>query len=170
VSRHRLLALGIVVVTCSTAAAEDVIATQPLALAARGVAASYERPVSKRLSGVGHVAFRSAAGEDFDSSTTTLGGELRIWKRNDRKLRGLYLGLRGSVGRTRLTDEMTGPVGTSTTLTERLDLGWRWVIKNHLTLAPAIGLALHQQTTNTGNLAPGSQGAIGFGLELGWMR
>jgi hypothetical protein len=167
----RIFIAFVILMAASTAAvADEVIATQPLALVARGVAASYERSVSSRLSGVIHGAFRSAAGEDFDSSTTTLGGELRIWKRDGAAMRGLYLGLRASVGRTRLIDEVMGPVGASTTLTERVDLGWRWVIRNRFAIAPAIGLALHQQTTSSGRLAPGSQGSIGIGLELGWMR
>jgi hypothetical protein len=147
----------------------EVIATQPLALAARGVAVSYERAIDERFSALAIGAYRDAAGGDFDANTFTVGGELRWWMRDHAAMRGPYLAVHASIGHTRVSEDDMGYIGSTTSFTQRLDVGWRWVIKRHVTIAPAIGLAIHEDVSG-GMLSPIAHGMIGLGLELGWMR
>jgi hypothetical protein len=164
-------ALALLVVLTATARAEpDVIATQPLALAAKGVAVSYERPLNDRLSGVAIVGYRDGADGDYDANTFSGGGELRWWFRNEGDLRGPFAGFHLSVGHTRLSEDQMGYIGSSTTFTQRLELGWRWVIKQHFTIAPTIGVAIHEDISGNGGLSPIGHAMPGIGLELGWMR
>jgi hypothetical protein len=154
-----------------TAQAEpDVIATQPLALAAHGVTLSYEQPLTTKISGVAIAGFRSAADGDFDANTVTAGGELRWWFRAHARLRGPYTAFHASVGHTRVSEDQMGFIGSSTSFTQRFDIGWRFVIRDHLTIAPAVGLAIHEDLSGSGRLAPIAHGTLGLGLELGWMR
>ncbi|HUS32618.1 MAG TPA: DUF3575 domain-containing protein [Kofleriaceae bacterium] len=161
--------LVLVLLTGAAHAEPDVIATQPLALAANGVSASYERPLTTKLSGVAIAGYRDGADGDFDANTFTGGAELRRWFRDDGRMRGPFIGVHVSVGHTRLSDQM-GYVGSSTSFTQRLEFGWRFVIRNHVTIAPAIGIAIHEDISGTGNLAPIGHAMPGLGLELGWMR
>ncbi len=148
----------------------DVIATQPLAFVAKGIAVSYERPViDERFSAVAIVGYRDAAGGDFDANTFTAGGELRWWFRRDGRIRGPYAAFHASIGHTRVSQDEMGFIGSTTSFTQRFDIGWRWVIKQHVTIAPAIGLAIHEDVSG-GMLAPVGHGMLGVGLELGWMR
>lgn len=162
--------LLIVLVLTSVAHAEpDVIATQPLALVARGIAISYERPIDDRFSALAIGAYRDAAGGDFDANTFTAGGELRWWLRATARMRGPYVAFHASIGHTRVTDDEMGYIGSTTSFTQRFDIGWRWVIKQRVTIAPAIGLAIHEDLSG-GMLSPIAHGMLGFQLELGWMR
>jgi len=164
-------ALVILVVLAGTAHAEpDVIATQPLAFAAKGVSVSYERPITEKLSGVAIAGYRDGADGDFDANTFTAGGEVRWWFRKHGKLRGPFAAFHASVGHTRVSEEQMGFIGSSTSFTQRFDIGWRWVIRDHLTIAPALGLAIHEDVSGSGMLAPIGHGMIGVGLEVGWMR
>jgi hypothetical protein len=147
----------------------DVIATQPLALAARGIAVSYERPLDERFSALAIGAYRDGAGGDYDANTFTVGGELRWWLRSHARMRGPYVAFHASVGHTRVSHDDMGYVGSTTSFTQRFDVGWRWVIKQHVTIAPAVGIAIHEDVSG-GMLSPIAHGMIGFGLELGWMR
>jgi hypothetical protein len=166
-----LSVLGLLALVSGTANAEpDVIATQPLALAAKGVSVSYERPLTVKLSGVAIAGYRDGADGDFDANTFTVGGELRWWFRKHAELRGPFAGFHASVGHTRLSEEQMGYIGSSTTFTQRFDIGWRWVIRDHLTIAPALGIAIHEDISGNGKLSPIGHGMLGIGLELGWMR
>ena len=164
-------ALLVLALFAGTAHAEpDVIATQPLALAAKGVSVSYERPLTEKLSGVAIAGYRDGADGDYDANTLTAGGELRWWFRGDGQLRGPFTGFHATIGHTRLSEDQMGFIGSSTTFTQRLDIGWRWVIRHHFTIAPTIGLAIHEDISGSGRLAPIGHAMPGVGLELGWMR
>ena len=149
---------------------EEVIATQPLALAARGVSASYERRIAPRVSAVAIGGLRAAALEDYSSRTVTLGGELRAWLRQRTPMRGPFLALHASAGHTRLSDDVMGDVGGSTALAQRLDLGWRFTIRGRVALSPTVGVGLREDLDSTGRLATTVRGHVAFGLEVGWMR
>lgn len=148
----------------------DLIAIEPLSLVARGISASYERPLRAHASLAGIGAYRSAAGGDYDSSTFTAGAELRVWLRDHSDMRGPYVGLRLAVGHTRLTEDEMGFVGSATSIEQRIDVGWRFVIKNHVTIAPVIGFAIHEDFASSGRLSPIGHATAGVGLELGWLR
>lgn len=164
-------ALVVIALLAGTAHAEpDVIATQPLALAAKGVSVSYERPLTEKLSGVAIAGYRDGADGDFDANTFTVGGELRWWFRKHAELRGPFTAFHASLGHTRLSEDQMGFVDSSTSLTQRFDIGWRWVIRDHFTIAPTIGFAIHEEFTGSGRLAPMGHAMPGIGLELGWMR
>jgi hypothetical protein len=159
----------------STALAEpgvptDVIATQPLALVARGIEVSYERPVTARLSAVALGGFRAAAVGDYGSATGTAGAELRAWLRARGVMRGPYVGLHASAGYTRLTDDVMGYVGSSTGLTQRLDVGWRFVAGHHLAITPSLGLGCREDVDLRGRFATTTRAMVAIGLEIGWMR
>jgi hypothetical protein len=158
-----LLAIG------STARA-DVFATQPLAIAGNGVAVSYERPVTERYSGVALAGYRDGADGDYDANTITLGAEVRRWFRANARMRGPYAAFHASVGHTRVSVNEMGFIGSSTSFTQRFDIGWRWVIRDHVTIAPSLGLAIHEDVSGSGRLSPIGHGMLGVGLEVGWMR
>ena len=159
-----------VVAAASTARADerrDVIATQPLALVARGVSLSYERPVLPGWSAVALTGVRGAAGGDYSSRTWTVGAELRWWPR--RPMRGLHLAAHASAAHTSLTDDvMDTHVGDAWALTQRLDVGYRWWTWRRLTLTPSLGVALREDVDRSGRLATTARPAVVIGLELGW--
>jgi hypothetical protein len=164
-------ALVVLTLLAGTANAEpDVIATQPLALAANGIAISYEHPLTSRLSGVVLAGYRDGADGDYDANTVTGGAELRWWIRRNAELRGPFTAFHTSIGHTRLTEDQMGYIGSSTSFTERFDIGWRWVIRRHLTIAPTLGIAIHQDISGSGRLSPIGHAMPGIGFELGWMR
>jgi len=176
------LALLAVVATASTVHAEpapvlaarsrspvEVFSTQPLALVGFGVSAGYERQLTDRTSAVVLGGFRAPALEDFSSRTFTLGAELRLWLRRASALRGPYVAVHASAGYTRLSDEM-GYIGSSTGLTQRIDIGWRWVIRDRVSIAPSIGLGWREDIAGSGQLATTARGMGAIGLELGWVR
>lgn len=167
-----VLVLVLVLVAASAGAARaepDVIATQPLALAAHGVTVSYERPLTDRFAAVAIAGYRSAADGDFDANTFSGGGEVRWWFRDDRRLRGPYAAFHASVGHTRVSVDDMGFIGSTTSFTERFDIGWRFVVKDCVTIAPALGLAIHEDISS-GMFSPIAHGMVGIGLEVGWMR
>jgi len=85
-------------------------------------------------------------------------------------MRGPYLGFHASAGYTRLTDDVMGYAGSSTGLTQRLDLGWRFVVHRHLTITPSLGLGCREDIDLRGRLATTTRGMVALGLEIGWMR
>jgi hypothetical protein len=163
----------LLVAALSAAAHGDAaITTQPLALAGRGISLGYEQLVTPRLSVVGLVGARAAAMGDYSSRTLSAGAELRWWPRarSGRELRGLYVAFHASAGRTRLVDEtIDASVGTSLELTERVDVGWRFLPWRRLTIAPTLGLGDHQDLDTSGRLAPFNAPTLMIGLELGWL-
>lgn len=152
------------------APAVEVFSTQPLALIGLGLSAGYERQLTDRTSAVGLAGFRAPALEDFSSRTLTLGGELRLWLRRHSGLRGPYVAFHASAGYTRLSDDAMGYIGSSTGLTQRFDIGWRWVIRDRVSIAPSIGLGWREDIAGSGHLATTARGVAAIGLELGWMR
>ncbi len=149
---------------------DEVIATQPLALVARGVALSYERRIAPRVSAVALGGLRSAALEDYSSWTVTAGGELRVWLRAATPMRGPFLALHASAAHTRLSDDAMGYVGGSTALSQRVDVGWRFTIRGRVAIAPTLGLGVREDLDSTGRLATTARGQVAIGLEVGWMR
>lgn len=175
--RRRLagLALGLGIAAApGPSAAEpapaEVIATQPLALVARGVSLTYERRITERLSAVALGGLRAAALEDYSSRTATVGGELRAWLRGATPMRGPFVALHASAGYTRLSEDAMGDVGGSTALSQRLDVGWRFAIRGKLAIAPTLGLGAREDLDGTGQLATTVRGHVALGLEVGWMR
>lgn len=154
----------------STTAAADTITTQPLALAGLGASLGYEHELTPRWSVVGLAGARAAALGDYSSLTLTAGAELRLWIWTHRELRGLYVALHASAGRTRVDDDVTGArIGTSVEFTERVDVGWRFVPWRRLTLAPTLGVGDHQDLDMTGRLAAFNAPTVMLGFEVGWL-
>lgn len=163
----RSLAIAVLVTTGLARADPSVFATQPLALATRGVEVSYERLATGWWSWAAIVGARLAAEDDYDSSTFTLGGELRWWPRRRTPMRGPYVAVHASAGRTTVSDDM-GTIGASIDLTQRLDAGWRWVVARHLSLAPSLGAGVIEEVDESGRLATTARVTVAFGFELGW--
>ena len=158
--------LILLALTATAHADGDAITTQPLALVARGVNVGYERAVAPRLSIAGSAAYRSAAEGDYDSSTWTIGGDLRYWPRA--ALHGCYVGLHASAGRTAVTDTlMHADLGTSLEITERVEVGWRFTIEQHFAITPSLGVGMHHDVAH--GLATITSPSIALGLELGWL-
>jgi hypothetical protein len=164
----------IVALLGTTAAAEpvreEVIGTQPLALVGRGVSASYERRISDRWSAVALGGIRAAALEDYSSRTYDLGGEARYWIRGRTPMRGPFVALHASAAQTRLSDDVMGHIGSSTALSQRVDLGWRFTIHSTISLAPTLGMGTREDIDLTGKLATTIRPQLAIGLELGWLR
>lgn len=152
------------------------LATAPLAFIGRGLTFSYERrPLPQRyphLSAAALVGFRAGAGGDFTSRTGTLGASLTWWPLSSaaRPMRRLAVSLHTSAGLTSVTDEiMNERIGSSWTLTQRLDVGYRFVLFRHLTLTPSLGLGAREDLDRTGRLAATARPIFGLGFELGWL-
>lgn len=169
-----LLLLTVIAISSTTHAEvrRDAVTTQPLALVGRGASVGYEHLAARRWSVVALLGIRATAQGDYSSSTVTAGGELRFWPRArpDRELRGLYLAVHATAGRTQLTDDTTNmSVGGSVELTERLDVGWRLIAWRGLAIAPMLGLGGHQDIDTSGRLATVNAPAVMLGLEVGWL-
>jgi len=148
---------------------EQVIATQPWSLFGRGLSASYERRVLERWSVVALGGLRAAALVDYSSRTLFFGGEVRYWIRPSTPMRGPFLSAHLGVGHTRLTDDEMGYVGSATSLSERADIGWRFTIRNRVSIALTVGFGFREDIDSSGKLATTLRPQIGFGLELGWL-
>lgn len=152
------------------------LATAPLAFIGRGLTFSYERrplPLRyRRLSATALVGFRAGAGGDFTSRTGTLGAAVTWWPLSSaaRPMRRLAVSLHTSASLTSVTDEvMDERIGSSWTLTQRLDVGYRFVLFRHLTLTPSLGLGAREDLDRTGRLAATARPIFGLGFELGWL-
>jgi hypothetical protein len=165
-------ALLVLVLLTGVAAAEppdEVISTQPLALVGRGVSVAYERRIAERLSVAGVGGLRGAALEDYNSQTVTAGAELRIWVRERTPMLGPFVAWHASVGYTRLADDAMGYVGGTTSLSQRIDAGWRFAIRN-IAITPTIGIGAREDIDHAGELATMVRPMFAIGLEVGWMR
>lgn len=147
----------------------EVIATQPIALATRGLEVSYERELAPRWSWMALAGARIGAAGDYDSATLTGGGELRWWIRHAPEMRGPYVGAHVSLGRTTVTNSMR-EIGASLGVTERIDVGWRWVIRDTVAITPALGIGAIEDIDESGRLATVARPTFAFGLEVGWYR
>jgi hypothetical protein len=157
-------------VSASAAHADpEVIATQPIAFATHGVEISYERPAALQYSWVAIAGVHLGAEGDYDASTFTVGGELRRWFRHDGAMRGPYVAAHLSVGRTTVSDAM-GEIGASVGVTERIDFGWRWVIKHTVAITPSVGVGAIEDVDESHRLATLARPSVAIGLELGWYR
>jgi hypothetical protein len=163
---------------CKHVGPRNVISTQPLALAARGFALSYERFVGPpRFSVVGTAGFRGAALGDYSSSTVNGGIEGRVWVRRDAgfgcsapAMSGPYFGLHLNTGVTTLTDRTTdSSVGSSLTFTSTIDFGWRWIAFRILEITPSLGWGYHTDVDPRGHLATTVRPALVVGLSVGWI-
>ena len=148
---------------------EEVIGTQPLSLVGRGVSASYERRISGRWSVVALGGLRAAALVDFSSRTVSLGGEVRLWIRGCTPMRGPFVALHVGAGHARLTDDRMGYVGSATSLSQRIDLGWRFTFRSRISIAPTVGTGFREDIDSTGKLATTVRPQIAFGFEVGWL-
>jgi hypothetical protein len=163
---------------CKHVGPRNVVATQPLALAARGFALSYERFVGPpRFSIVGSAGYRAAALGDYSSATYNGGVEGRVWVRRDAgfgcsapAMSGPYFGLHLNAGVTALRERATdASVGSSLTLTSTIDFGWRWIVFRVLEITPSLGLGYHADVDPRGHLATTVRPALVLGLSVGWI-
>jgi hypothetical protein len=167
-----------VVALSSTAHADELrttVSVEPRAFVAHGLAAEIERDLpSYRLSLAGAASLRSTAGGDYDSLTTGLGAELRYWFRRDAiwsprprgAAIGWYAAARLDVQRTSLSDSMDASLGSMTTLSSALLVGYRFAPWRGLEIRPYLGLA--QRVDIGGDLPSWRRGSLAYGLALGW--
>jgi hypothetical protein len=163
---------------CDYVGPRNTVATQPLALAARGVGFSYERLVGPPTFSVAAlVGGRSAALGDYSSATVSGGVEARAWARivNRNKcgsmaMNGLYLGLRLDAAYTRVSDRTTDRfAGSSVALESMVTLGWRFVIWRTVEVTPSIAGGLRSDIDPRAGLGTSARPAGAIGLEVGWM-
>lgn len=150
-------------------------ATQPLSLLGAGLGLSYEREVGavRQFSAAALVGLRGGAGGDFHSRTGTLGGALRWWPLASaaRPMRRLGVSLHASAGLTSVTDEiMDESIGSSWTLTQRLEVSYRFVAWGHLSITPSLGAGVREDVDRTGRLATTARPVASLGFEIGWIR
>jgi hypothetical protein len=68
-----------------------------------------------------------------------------------------------------LTDDVTATTaGTSIELTERIDVGRRFVVWRELSVTPTLGIGGHEDFDRRGRMAPFYAPTAMLGLELGW--
>lgn len=156
--------------------AAQVWATQPLALLGAGLGLWYEREVRAGawpLSAAAMVGVRGGSGGDYRSRTGTVGAALRWWPLSSaaRPMRRLGVSLHASAGLTSVTDElMDDSIGSSWTLTQRLEVSYRFVAWGHLAITPSLGFGAREDLDRTGRLAATARPVVSLGFELGWMR
>lgn len=112
------------------------------------------------------------AGADLTSRTGTLGATATWWPFSScaRPMRRLAVSAHLSARLTFVTDDvMDERIGGSWTLTQRLDVGYRFVIFRRLTLTPSVGLGVREDLDLTGRLAGTARPIFGVGFELGWL-
>lgn len=164
--------LVILCAMCTPALADperaDAITTQPMELAARGFELGVEHHVRPHWSVMGQVGIRGAALGDYTSTTYTGGAELRWWHRA--AMTGPFVAAHASVGRTSLALSATGEdMGSSWGLEQRIDVGWRFTVRNRVALTPSFGLGEHEDLDSSGRLAMYARPAVGVGFEIGFL-
>lgn len=148
------------------------LATDPFSFVGRGLTISYERLLLPELSASALLGYRAGAGGDFTSRTGTLGAAATWWPLSSaaRPMRRLAVSLHLSAGLTSVTDDvMDESIGGSWTLTQRLDVGYRFVLFRRVTLTPSIGVGAREDLDRTGRLAATARPIFGLGFELGWL-
>ena len=147
-------------------ARDDIVDTDPLAVAAHGMSLGYEHRMSSSWSLGGTVGLRGAALGDYTSTTWVGAVDGRYWKR--RPMVGPFVGLHASAGRTTLAMSATGAdLGVSWGFEQRVDFGWRFTIRDRLAITPSIGLGAHEDVDHV--LAPSVHPVLGLGCELGFL-
>lgn len=128
--------LALLLLLTATARAEPpalVVAVPVFALSSRAVAAEAELPVASRLSLGVAAGMRDPASGDFGGYAFAIGPSLRAWRRSTQ--RGLHGVLRVESNVVHL--ERPGrSLGTAVGLDPALGLGYRFVVRRHLTITP----------------------------------
>jgi len=160
-------ALVIVALLATTAHADErpqlVVSVPLFALASRAVAIEGERPVASRLSVSLATGVRDPAGGDFGGYALAVGAAIRGWRRTDQ--RGAHLALRLE-GNTIHLRRPGMDLGTAYGLTTSLTIGYRFVIKDHLTITPDIGYGLDIDFAHGGIPAHRRRTPV-YGLSVG---
>ena len=162
-------ALMIVAAMTTAAAAEtpdNEVETQVLAFVARGAAVGYEHGLTPKWSAEASLGLRGAALGDYTSTTWTLGVEARWWYRT--AMDGPYVGLHASAGRTSLAMSDGGDaIGHSWGFEQRVDFGWRFIIKKRLAITPSIGIGEHEDVDHA--FAAGAHPVGAFACAVGFL-
>jgi len=159
--------------------AENALSLSVPALSVRALAVSYERAnvPDARFSIMGLLGARLGATEDYSSNTLSLAAEMRYWLTGrlpwlqaPRANVGAFVGLRLGLARTVTYDDIDDErIGHTITLTETLQLGFRFVAWRRLEITPSLGAQLRHELELAHRLPTWTRGGIALGLTAGWM-
>ncbi len=111
-----------------------------LALSPNALAVQVERPVAARVSVLAAMAIRDGADGDFQSTTGALGGELRFWLRSSH--RRWFAAPRIELAFTHVSGRNPSrSLGNALIGTAGLVIGYRFLLWQHLSIVPEIGVA-----------------------------
>jgi hypothetical protein len=133
------------------------------ALSSRGLAVEGELPIASRLSTSLAMGIRDPAGGDYGGYTLALGSTLRGWLRANQRGAHLALRLEGSAVHLRRPGM---DLGTAYGITPSLSIGYRFVIKDRVTITPDIGYGLDIDFAH-GAIPAHRRRSIVYGLAVG---
>jgi len=151
------------------------------ALSTRSLAAAYEHARffgDERFSLLGLAGLRRGATGDYSSTTVSAAVELRYWLTGrapwspyaTRAMVGAFAGLRLGLASTTTYDEIDDErIGNTLTLSEVLQLGYRFIAWQRMEITPSIGLQLRHEIELASRLPPWTRGAMTVGLSVGWV-
>lgn len=153
-----------------------------LGLPSAALAVQYERlALRDSISVAGLLGARVGAAGDYSSRGYAAGVELRYWFTGrafrsslGRTLVGPYVGARIVALRTTVVQRASPamderPVGSSVTLTETIDVGYRFALWRRLEFTPSAGLAVRTDIDTHAGLPATTRGTFTLGLTLGWL-
>jgi hypothetical protein len=153
-----------------------------LGLPSAGLTAQYERlALRESISVAGLLGVRASAAGDYSSRAFAAGLELRHWFTGrafrsslGRTVIGPYVGARIAVLRTTTNQRASAAmsertVGSSMTVTESIDFGYRFALWRRLEITPSAGLAVRTDLDTHAGLPASTQGSFTVGLTVGWL-
>lgn len=128
--------LGVLLLATSIAEADLVVSVPVFALSSRAVAAEAELPVARHVSFAVAAGVRDPAGGDFGGYALAVGPALRAWRRADQRGVHAVLRMEASLVQLRRADM---DLGTAFVLDPSLGVGYRFVLRDRLTITPDVG-------------------------------
>jgi hypothetical protein len=112
---------------------------------------------------------RTSAQGEYSSRTAGVGLEVKRWLRRPEPMTGLYIGARTDLARTTTRDVMEDrEIGTMTTWTTGLSVGYRWVLLHKIELTPSLGAAMVVEGGAMSPTTARAAGTVGFTAGYIW--
>jgi hypothetical protein len=133
------------------------------ALSSRAIAVEGELPIASRLSLSLATGVRDPASGDYGGYAFAVGTTLRGWLRTNQRGAHLALRLEGTAVHLRRTGM---DLGTAYGATPSLTIGYRFVIKDHVTITPDLGYGVDIDFAHAG-IPAHRRRTIVYGLSVG---
>jgi hypothetical protein len=143
-----------------------------------GLQGQHETQYRPRWSWIAGGGFRFNARGDYRSTTLAGGGELRYWLRGRalwartarRSMIGWYVGGRADMAWTRTVDHVEDrAIGDNLAIAFTGTLGYRFLIRNRVSITPMVGLGFTQEVDLRGRLPTYTRPMGRGGLSVGYL-